>query len=791
MKYTTTTVRGLPRGTTRSDVENYFDLSIDPHSPCVAGPVVDELQGNTCSTTVTFRNEKHGKHRTCESLKEYFNRSNFRGLSTTISVTNDFFGLTPLSGKVDASVHIYLVHGLGGHAFNTWASDVRDDNIETLRAWPRDFLPKRLSDENINARVYTLGYNANMIRNAAPDATVNSAAEDLLASLYGDRQKNHPREIYFVCHSLGGLIVCQALVMALFEDDGYPNKPEYRNLFVKDGECLIKGVIFMGTPFRGSGQATLFKPFIKAIRQLNLVTAVNDSFLGALNADQPIEITLVVHRFQNVMNAKGIKVIICCEEKPVAGSALTTSNESAVATFGKSALIIRIHKDHRGMVKFDDKSNNDYKSLENHIIKMINSVGQQRPTAAGESSNGGQAAFSGSPGSSPEHRNVSADYWQTLSSPRPLQTIHYNNYFGDNPLQHESEGIRVNWHQAGTSSVDHNTYTYQDLYGAQMDAQKRPPTRQKTFPHGPSGSYQPTSQQIGQLGAELDGISISNGWREPNIVRRSTVPNGITVNDDDDPFNRLIMFDTVFIVDDTGSMIKAARDREPEGQDRWAATAEALQHITQLAASKDPDGIDIRFLKSGNLNEDNITSVDTVMEILGLIDMYDGSHGGGTVFKEHLEDEISPRLELYRDYLEQECSYKENLRRLAKDRQARARLVRPKPPTKLNLIVITDGQADDRQEVEDYIVETALELDKLKAPTAQIGIQFVQIGEDASAREYLKRLDDDLKRRDPPIRDIVDTTPCDSHIAQGAAFQDVLVQVLLGAVTKDIDERNT
>ena len=404
------------------------------------------------------------------------------------------------------------------------------------------------------------------------------------------------------------------------------------------------------------------------------------------------------------------------------------------------------------MVKFDDKSNNDYKSLENHIIKMINAVGQQRPTTAGEGSNDRQAAFSGSPGSSPERRNDSADHWQTLSPPGPLQMIHYNNYFGDNPLHLGSEGLRVNQHQAGTSSVGHNTY--QDLYGAQMDAQIRPPTRQQTFPHGPSGSYQSTSQQIGQLGTELDGISISNGRREPNISRRSTVPNGITVNDDDDPFNRLIMFDTVFIVDDTGSMIKAARDREPEGQDRWAATAEALQHIAQLAASKDPDGIDIRFLKSENLNENNITSVDTVMEILGLIDMYDGSHGGGTVFKEYLADEISPRLELYRDYLQQEFSYKEDLRRLAKDRQARARLVRPKPPTKLNLIVITDGQADDRQEVEDYIVETALELDRLKAPIAQVGIQFVQIGEDESARRYLKRLDDDLKHRSPPIRDV-------------------------------------
>lgn len=581
--------------------------------------------------------------------------------------------------------------------------------------------------------------------------------------------------------------------MALFEDDGYLNKPEYRDLFVKDGECLVKGVVFMGTPFRGSGQATLFKPFIKAIRQLNLVTAVNDSFLGALNGDQPVEVTHIVHRFQTVMNAREIKVTICCEENPVAGSSLvcqpnemrlfwtvhtrawlktllitrwqltsitfqTTSYQSAVAIFGESALIIRIHKDHRGMVKFDDKSNNDYKSLENHIIKMINAVGQRRPFTADGGHEDRQRAFSqphfplnGSPGSSPERGNDSANQWQTLSPPGPSQTIFYN-YFGDNPSHTGRSGMQVNQHRAGTSSGGHNTY--QDLYGAQMDTQTTPPTRQQTFPHGPFESHRPSSQPPGQLSAELDGLSLSNGRGEPNVSRRSTVPNGSSVNDDENPFNRLIMFDTVFIVDDTGSMIKAARDSEPEGQDRWAATAEALQYIAQLAASKDPDGIDIRFLKSQNLNENNITNVDTVMEILSLVNMYDGTHGGGTIFKEHLEDEISPRLELYRGYVLAEASYKKDLRRLAKDRQARARLVRPKPPTKLNLIVITDGQADDRQEVEDYIVETALELDRLRAPTAQIGIQFVQIGEDESARRYLKHLDDELKQRNPPIRDV-------------------------------------
>ena len=210
------------------------------------------------------------------------------------------------------------------------------------------------------------------------------------------------------------------------------------------------------------------------------------------------------------------------------------------------------------------------------------------------------------------------------------------------------------------------------------------------------------------------------------------------------------MFDTVFIVDDTGSMVLAARDECPEGKDRWDATKEALLHITALAAGKDDDGIDIRFLKSRDLDEDNIVSGERVMEILEGVDMLDAFRGGGTFFEDRIKDEISPRLELLGRYYEQDAAYKSTH---FKDR-ARLKLKKPQPPKKLNIIVITDGQADDKQEVEDLIVDTAQELDKLRAPAAQIGIQFVQIGEDESARRYLKRLDDDLKQRDPPIRDV-------------------------------------
>jgi hypothetical protein len=68
----------------------------------------------------------------------------------------------------------------------------------------------------------------------------------------------------------------------------------------------------------------------------------------------------------------------------------------------------------------------------------------------------------------------------------------------------------------------------------------------------------------------------------------------------------------------------------------------------------------------------------------------------------------------------------------------------PKP---LNLIVITDGDADDQDEVEDYLTSVAKELDRLEAPGRHIGIQFVQIGDDEAAAEWLTDLDDGFKGR--------------------------------------------
>lgn len=61
---------------------------------------------------------------------------------------------------------------------------------------------------------------------------------------------------------------------------------------------------------------------------------------------------------------------------------------------------------------------------------------------------------------------------------------------------------------------------------------------------------------------------------------------------------------------------------------------------------------------------------------------------------------------------------------------AKATRERVKP---LILLVITDGRADDSDQVKECIVEMAQRLDEVRAPPYQLGIQFIQVGDDPDA----------------------------------------------------------
>lgn len=94
---------------------------------------------------------------------------------------------------------IIAVHGLGGDAYETWTD-------ENGKLWLRDFLPVRLK----TAQIFTYGYDS-VVAFSKSSADIDDFARDLLQRLKGLRldRLQGDRSLYFICHSLGGLVVKQ------------------------------------------------------------------------------------------------------------------------------------------------------------------------------------------------------------------------------------------------------------------------------------------------------------------------------------------------------------------------------------------------------------------------------------------------------------------------------------------------------------------------------------------------------------------------------------------------------
>lgn len=84
-----------------------------------------------------------------------------------------------------------MLHGLTGHAWNTFAGSDRSHEGFKVSCWLRDELPMFLEDQddkNLHPRVMTFGYNANIWTNATIDG-IDAPVSDLVHSLKLERQQ--------------------------------------------------------------------------------------------------------------------------------------------------------------------------------------------------------------------------------------------------------------------------------------------------------------------------------------------------------------------------------------------------------------------------------------------------------------------------------------------------------------------------------------------------------------------------------------------------------------------------
>ncbi|KAH8665220.1 hypothetical protein BGZ60DRAFT_516466 [Tricladium varicosporioides] len=273
-----------------------------------------------------------------------------------------------------------------------------------------------------------------------------------------------------------------------------------------------------------------------------------------------------------------------------------------------------------------------------------------------------------------------------------------------------------------------------------------------------------------QLGLEVTPTPECPNSRETlPVLHLPVLSNQVIEKDKNAGFSPLVRFDTIFVIDDTGSMQYAANSSEeanPNPKSRWDVMTKSLQYIANIAAEHDKNGVDIHFLISSHLDQTNISSGQEVLNLLAQVDLEQGV--GGTYIEPILATILGPYIANYEEYFDLT--------------RKRMKATRPKP---LNIIVLTDGKDDEPGTTEEHLVSVAKKLDKMHAPQTQVGVQFMQVGDDPEAAEYLKRLDDDLKTN-YGVRDIVDTkTFQDLDPAQD--FAQHLRSILLGAVNKNLD----
>jgi vWA found in TerF C terminus len=195
--------------------------------------------------------------------------------------------------------------------------------------------------------------------------------------------------------------------------------------------------------------------------------------------------------------------------------------------------------------------------------------------------------------------------------------------------------------------------------------------------------------------------------------------------------------DYTLIIDKSGSM--STKDK-PGGLSRWQIMQESALALANKCEELDPDGITV-YLFSGKFKRyDNVTAAKV-----------------GTIFQ---ENDPSGRTDLAAVLADATNSYFQ--------RKAAGQI----PANGEIILVVTDGEPDDRKAVMDVILATTQKLDR----DEELAISFIQVGTDETATKFLKILDDDLGRAGAKF-DIVDT------ITMNDMEDLTLKEVLLSAIS--------
>lgn len=249
----------------------------------------------------------------------------------------------------EADVDICFVHGLTGDRDSTWTAPGQS------KPWPQAFLPDELA--GLRVRIFTYGYDAYPVRwKPASSNRLTHHALDFLQKITSDREKNNAvdRPLILVTHSLGGLVVKQAIL----KSRGRP-EPHLRKLYES-----VRGVCFLGTPHHGSWMASWSR--IPAAT-LGIFKSTNQSLLKVLETDNELLeslgddfLALLLYHNKNPETKHEIEVVNFYEEIGYPGVGSIVERSSAIF---EGYPPISIHANHAGMVKFSSPADDGFQNV--------------------------------------------------------------------------------------------------------------------------------------------------------------------------------------------------------------------------------------------------------------------------------------------------------------------------------------------------------------------------------------------------------------------------------------------
>jgi von Willebrand factor type A domain len=195
--------------------------------------------------------------------------------------------------------------------------------------------------------------------------------------------------------------------------------------------------------------------------------------------------------------------------------------------------------------------------------------------------------------------------------------------------------------------------------------------------------------------------------------------------------------DYTLIIDKSGSM---STPDQAGGRSRWDIAQESTIALARKCEQFDPDGITVYVFSGKFKRYDDVTSAKVVQIF------QENDPAGTTNLGSVLQDAIN-------NYFQRKAAGKTK-------------------PNGETILVITDGEPDDRKAVFEIIIRATQQMEK----DEELGISMIQVGNDPQATKFLKALDDQLQSVGAKF-DICDTITLDD-------LEDMsLADVLMNAIT--------